>query len=94
MDRAVLARRVDPLQDDQDRMLGLGPQPVLEPGQPGQAVGQLLLGVRLRVAVRLGRVDPVELDLRPGLDPEEVAQALFGHGHFLGLRAGIVHGPG
>ena len=53
VDGAVLARGIDALEDDQDRMLGFGPQAVLEPGQAGEAGRQLLLGSLLGVAVGL-----------------------------------------
>ena len=74
LDRAVLAGRVDPLEDDQDRVLLLGPEPVLEVGQAVEALLELAAGRRLVAAVGRAGVDVGEADLRAGLDPEELAE--------------------
>jgi hypothetical protein len=56
-DRAVLARRVDALQDDQHLVLVLGPQPVLQVGQPLEVPGGGGLSVLLAPAVAVARVN-------------------------------------
>ena len=63
LDRAVLAGRVDPLEDDQDGMFLFGPQPVLERGQPIEAASQLRRGRRLGPPVGIAGIDVRELDL-------------------------------
>ena len=55
-------------------MLRLCPEAILELGQSLDAGRQLLIRRVLLVAVRLGRVPFVEIDLRARLDPEQFPQ--------------------
>ena len=84
--RPVLAGRVDPLEDDEDLVLALGPEPVLEVGQPVEARVQLRRGRLLRVAEGLGRVDLREIDAGAGSDAERVAQRVAPDDRAIGCR--------
>src|ERR1700690_4194292 len=85
---AVLAGCIDPLEDHEDRVLRLRPQPILQAGQADETVGELLVRRSLRVTVGVRRIDRSQADLRAGLHPELVAQAAFGHRWLLKLRRG------
>jgi hypothetical protein len=83
LDRAVLARRIDPLEDDENPLTSLGPDPILETRQSGEARIELLRRGRLRVAVDRRRIDRGEIDARAGVDAESVAKAGGRSGHRL-----------
>ena len=73
-ERAVLAGGVDSLEDDEDLMLALGPEPVLEIRQPGEAGLELLGRGVLRPPVGRRRIDLRQVDARARTDAEGGAQ--------------------
>ena len=81
--RAVLAGRVDPLQDDQDGVLALRVEPLLEIGELREGGVQVGGAVVLVAAVRVAAVEARQVDLLAGLDLQKVPEALVG-----GLLAG------
>ena len=74
-DRAVLAGRVDALEDDEDGVLGFRLDPRLEVGQAREHRGQVGLRLRLLAAERRAAVEVGQVDLRAGLDPQELPEA-------------------
>ena len=81
LDRAVLAGGVDALQDDEDGMLRLGPDPVLEIRQAVEPALQVVRGVSLRVAVRVIRVEIGQTNPGGRIDAEDIAKGSLGRRH-------------
>ncbi len=87
LDGAVLAARVDGLEDDEERLLVFGEEPLLEAAEPVVEVGEGLgrRGLR-RHAVGAAGVDLGEVDLVAGRYPPAVGVG-FGHeGRTVGRR--------
>ena len=72
--RAVLARGVDPLEDDEHLPPALRPEPVLEMRSAVQPRGELVAAAVLGVAVGRRRVDLREVDALAGTDAEGIAE--------------------
>ena len=74
-DGAVLAGRVDALEDDQDRVIAVRPEPLLEVGQAVDAPGQLA-PARRPSGGRTSPADPMlaRSHLRAGLDEEPLTE--------------------
>ena len=73
-DGAVLAPRVHPLQDDEQRAPVLGVEEILQLPQPARVLRVLRLGRFLALVLVLERrVDRGEFDLASGRDPEPLA---------------------
>ena len=91
-DRAVLAGGVDPLEDDQDGVLGLGVDAVLEVRQPGEVGRENLVGLLLLATEGFPAVELRQVHLLARLDARELAQAVVGLllGHCRAPAAAIV----
>ncbi len=76
-DRAVLARRIDPLEDHEQGMPCLGPQALLEPRQLDLVLGLVCRRILRLPAVRLIGIEMIEVDLRARRDPQPVAQLVL-----------------
>ena len=74
LDRAVLAGGIDALEDDQDRLPRLGPQPVLEVGEVAHLPFELGLADALSKPIVAPGSIVREPDPGAWLDPEAVAQ--------------------
>ncbi len=93
--RPVLAGGVDALEHDQDRVLLLRPEPVLEAGQPIEALLELTGRRRFLAAVGPARIDGGQADLRAGLHLQELTQGRgSGRAHSLDLERGVGRGHG
>ena len=82
-ERSVFARGVESLEDDEHLVLALGPETVLEIGQPGQAELELVGRGLLRVPVGRRRIHFRELDAGAGANAERIAQRGGRSGHRL-----------
>jgi hypothetical protein len=74
LDGAVLARRVDALEHDQHRSLGLCPEAILKIGQARQLPRRLDLCIVLVPPVLVRRIDRRQVDLGSRFDAQLIAQ--------------------